>query len=32
VAREDGSLGGYKWGIERKKALLAQERDLVVAR
>ncbi len=32
VVREDGSLGGYKWGIERKKALLAQERDLVVAR
>jgi AraC family transcriptional regulator of adaptative response/methylated-DNA-[protein]-cysteine methyltransferase len=31
VVGEDGSLGGYKWGLERKKALLAQERDLVVA-
>jgi AraC family transcriptional regulator of adaptative response/methylated-DNA-[protein]-cysteine methyltransferase len=25
VVREDGGLGGYRWGIERKKALLAQE-------
>ena len=25
VVREDGSLGGYRWGIERKEALLAQE-------
>jgi AraC family transcriptional regulator of adaptative response/methylated-DNA-[protein]-cysteine methyltransferase len=29
VVREDGSLGGYKWGIERKEALLAHERGLV---
>ncbi len=26
VVREDGSLGGYRWGIERKKALLEMER------
>jgi AraC family transcriptional regulator, regulatory protein of adaptative response / methylated-DNA-[protein]-cysteine methyltransferase len=25
VVREDQSLGGYRWGIERKKKLLAQE-------
>jgi len=27
VVREDGALAGYRWGIERKKALLAQERQ-----
>lgn len=26
VVREDKSLGGYRWGIERKKTLLEQER------
>ena len=26
VVREDGGLGGYRWGIERKKALLDSER------
>jgi AraC family transcriptional regulator, regulatory protein of adaptative response / methylated-DNA-[protein]-cysteine methyltransferase len=25
VVRTDGSLGGYRWGIERKKALLERE-------
>lgn len=26
VIREDKSLGGYRWGLERKKALLASEK------
>ncbi len=26
VAREDGSLGGYRWGVERKRELLERER------
>jgi AraC family transcriptional regulator of adaptative response/methylated-DNA-[protein]-cysteine methyltransferase len=26
VLREDGSLGGYRWGLERKQALLDQEK------
>lgn len=25
VVREDGSLGGYRWGVERKQTLLAKE-------
>jgi AraC family transcriptional regulator of adaptative response/methylated-DNA-[protein]-cysteine methyltransferase len=25
VVREDGDLGGYRWGLERKQQLLAQE-------
>ncbi|MBQ4838016.1 bifunctional transcriptional activator/DNA repair enzyme AdaA [Pseudoalteromonas luteoviolacea] len=25
VLRSDGTLGGYRWGLERKKALLAKE-------
>ena len=29
VIREDGSLGGYRWGIERKRALLAREAQAV---
>ncbi len=27
VVREDGSLGGYRWGMERKKRLLAVEAE-----
>ncbi|MEK6304363.1 MAG: bifunctional DNA-binding transcriptional regulator/O6-methylguanine-DNA methyltransferase Ada [Acidobacteriota bacterium] len=27
VVREDESLGGYRWGIDRKQALLDRERD-----
>ena len=26
VVRGDGSIGGYRWGVERKKKLLAVER------
>jgi AraC family transcriptional regulator of adaptative response/methylated-DNA-[protein]-cysteine methyltransferase len=27
AVRKDGDLGGYRWGLERKSALLARERD-----
>lgn len=27
VVRSDGSLGGYRWGVERKKRLLDKEKD-----
>jgi AraC family transcriptional regulator of adaptative response/methylated-DNA-[protein]-cysteine methyltransferase len=27
VVRKDGSLGGYRWGLERKKTLLEKERE-----
>jgi AraC family transcriptional regulator of adaptative response/methylated-DNA-[protein]-cysteine methyltransferase len=32
VIRTDGALGGYRWGIERKGRLLAQERALARGR
>lgn len=32
IVREDGDMGGYRWGIERKKALLAMERGAAEAR
>jgi len=28
VIREDGKLGGYRWGIDRKEQLLALEKQL----
>jgi AraC family transcriptional regulator of adaptative response/methylated-DNA-[protein]-cysteine methyltransferase len=28
VVREDGSLGGYRWGPQRKQALLALEKEM----
>ncbi|HVP23099.1 MAG TPA: methylated-DNA--[protein]-cysteine S-methyltransferase [Conexivisphaerales archaeon] len=28
VVRKDGSLGGYRWGLERKKSLLQRESEL----
>src|SRR5437899_2505138 len=27
VVRQDGELGGYRWGIERKEQLLALEKE-----
>jgi len=27
VVREDGALGGYRWGVERKEALLERDRE-----
>ena len=27
VVRTDGGLGGYRWGLERKQALLQMEKD-----
>lgn len=28
VVREDGTMGGYRWGLERKQRLLAQEQQV----
>jgi O6-methylguanine-DNA--protein-cysteine methyltransferase len=25
--RQDGEMGGYRWGIERKERLLAMEKE-----
>jgi O-6-methylguanine DNA methyltransferase len=27
IIRSDGSIGGYRWGVGRKRALLAREAD-----
>jgi len=26
VLRSDGGLGGYRWGLDRKRALLSEEK------
>ncbi|WP_243038972.1 methylated-DNA--[protein]-cysteine S-methyltransferase [Dyella sedimenti] len=31
IVREDGSLGGWRWGVERKRELLASERHADIA-
>jgi AraC family transcriptional regulator of adaptative response/methylated-DNA-[protein]-cysteine methyltransferase len=31
VVRSDGALAGYRWGIERKRALIAREREAAPA-
>ena len=30
VVREDGSLGGYRWGVARKKAILEHEQRRII--
>jgi len=30
-ALEDGGLAGYRWGLERKQALIAQELELAAS-
>ena len=29
VVRSDGTLSGYRWGVQRKRRLLEQERDII---
>ena len=31
VVKSDGALSGYRWGVERKRALLARESDVEAA-
>jgi AraC family transcriptional regulator of adaptative response/methylated-DNA-[protein]-cysteine methyltransferase len=31
AVREDGSLGGYRWGLERKKRILEAEKNVVIS-
>ena len=31
VVRSDGELAGYRWGIERKRALIVRERAAIAA-
>jgi AraC family transcriptional regulator of adaptative response/methylated-DNA-[protein]-cysteine methyltransferase len=31
VVRSDGDLAGYRWGIERKRELIARERAAATA-
>jgi AraC family transcriptional regulator of adaptative response/methylated-DNA-[protein]-cysteine methyltransferase len=30
VVRKDGELGGYRWGLERKRRLLERERGAIL--
>jgi len=30
VIRKDGSIGGYRWGVWRKRELLARESDSLI--
>jgi AraC family transcriptional regulator of adaptative response/methylated-DNA-[protein]-cysteine methyltransferase len=32
VVRNDGGMGGYRWGMERKRQLLAQEKQSALSR
>jgi AraC family transcriptional regulator of adaptative response/methylated-DNA-[protein]-cysteine methyltransferase len=32
AVRKGGALGGYRWGLDRKARLLAQEQGIVVRR
>jgi AraC family transcriptional regulator, regulatory protein of adaptative response / methylated-DNA-[protein]-cysteine methyltransferase len=31
VVRADGGLGGYRWGLQRKRALLSREKEVATA-
>ncbi|MGH7352046.1 MAG: MGMT family protein [Candidatus Methylomirabilales bacterium] len=32
VVRSDGKLGGYRWGVQRKRVVLDREREHAEAR